>query len=195
MITDNRVDYASGIELLSMSSGAPVPTSAHLRVTNSVIARNQGGGSAAIFAIRFSGECLLELINSTVTGNEGRAPHGEDAEGAIVLNEATANITNTILWGNVVVPSDPGADLDVGADAVANVGYSDVGASKGVFGGVVNDLGANVSVDPQLSGFALAGTSPLIDAGTCTGAPSEDIDGDPRPSGAGCDIGADELVP
>jgi hypothetical protein len=40
----------------------------------------------------------------------------------------------------------------------------------------------------------LAG-SPVIDAGTCAGAPATDIDGDPRPSGAGCDMGADEVVP
>jgi hypothetical protein len=44
-------------------------------------------------------------------------------------------------------------------------------------------------------GFELASTSPLIDAGTCTGAPPTDLEGDPRPSGGGCDIGADEFVP
>ena len=40
-----------------------------------------------------------------------------------------------------------------------------------------------------------ASGSPLIDAGSCTGAPALDIDGDPRPTGASCDIGADEFVP
>ncbi len=34
--------------------------------------------------------------------------------------------------------------------------------------------------------------SPCIDAGTCEGVSDHDYDGDPRPSGAGCDIGADE---
>src|SRR5262245_25666842 len=50
-ITDNQVDYAGGIELLSVSTGGPVTPSAHLLVTNSYIARNRGEGSAAIFAV------------------------------------------------------------------------------------------------------------------------------------------------
>ncbi len=56
-------------------------------------------------------------------------------------------------------------------------------------------LGGNLDVDPDLAGFALMPGSPLVDAGTCAGAPPFDIEGDPRPSGAACDIGADELVP
>ena len=42
------------------------------------------------------------------------------------------------------------------------------------------------------SDFHLAPTSPAIDAGTVTGAPSDDLDGNPRPVGAGVDIGAYE---
>lgn len=42
------------------------------------------------------------------------------------------------------------------------------------------------------SDFRLLPTSPAIDAGTASGAPSRDIDGDPRPVGAGYDIGAYE---
>lgn len=62
-------------------------------------------------------------------------------------------------------------------------------------GGVLNDLGGNVSGDPQMVGYRLTSGSPLIDAGTCVGAPTTDIDGDSRPSGVTCDIGADEFVP
>jgi parallel beta-helix repeat protein len=46
-------------------------------------------------------------------------------------------------------------------------------------------------VDPDVD-FHLLGSSPALDSGTATSAPSEDIDGDPRPSGAGYDIGAYE---
>jgi hypothetical protein len=48
---------------------------------------------------------------------------------------------------------------------------------------------------PQLTtdGHLQAG-SPAVDAGVCTGAPSDDFDGDRRPQGAACDIGADEFT-
>jgi len=60
----------------------------------------------------------------------------------------------------------------------------------------VTDLGGNIS-DPVFvfGDIHLSARSPCIDAGTCTGAPTTDFEGDPRPIGAGCDIGADELVP
>ena len=194
-ISDNRVEYGGGMEILSSQAGADPPASVHVHVTNSIITRNRAHGSAAIFALQNGGQAVLDLVNSTVTANRAREGRGESTEGALVLNQATANITNSILWGNLLDSPGPTADLDIGQDAVANVSHSDVGESGEVAGGVLNDLGGNVSVDPQLVGFELAATSPLIDAGTCVGAPVEDFEGDPRPSGAGCDIGADEFAP
>lgn len=52
----------------------------------------------------------------------------------------------------------------------------------------------NLAVEPSLTGYHLAAGSPCIDAGTTTGAPSADIDGDARADGAP-DIGADEALP
>ena len=49
-------------------------------------------------------------------------------------------------------------------------------------------------VNPGLN-FHLTAGSPCIDTGTCTGAPTTDFEGDPRPTGASCDMGADEFVP
>ncbi|MCE9576157.1 MAG: right-handed parallel beta-helix repeat-containing protein, partial [Deltaproteobacteria bacterium] len=52
---------------------------------------------------------------------------------------------------------------------------------------------AAVFVDPaatNAAGFALADGSPAIDHGTATGAPPTDLAGNPRPQGAGIDVGA-----
>jgi len=43
------------------------------------------------------------------------------------------------------------------------------------------------------SDFRLLATSPAVDAGTATGAPATDIEGNPRPVGGGVDLGAYEL--
>ena len=52
---------------------------------------------------------------------------------------------------------------------------------------------ANIGDDPLLdNSWHLQAGSPCIDAGTTADAPAVDLDGDPRPQGAGVDIGADE---
>jgi len=49
--------------------------------------------------------------------------------------------------------------------------------------------------NPQLTSDGhLSAGSPAIDAGVCTGAPGDDFDGEHRPQGAACDIGADEFA-
>jgi len=193
-ISDNQVDYAGGIEAVAAQTGSDPPTSVHVTVVNSIITGNRTEGAAAIFMLGYGGQAVLDLKDSTVTANSNEPEPDEDGEGAIVLNRAVANLTNTVLWGNSLQPAAPGADLQGGDVAVANLDHSDVGDAASIFGGVVNDLGGSVSVNPQLLGFHLASGSPLIDAGACTGAVT-DFEGDPRPSGAGCDIGADEFVP
>jgi len=51
----------------------------------------------------------------------------------------------------------------------------------------------SLTSDSQLTSDGhLSAGSPAVDAGICTGAPVTDYDSDPRPQGAGCDIGADE---
>jgi hypothetical protein len=52
---------------------------------------------------------------------------------------------------------------------------------------------AQLFVNPAAFDFHLSATSPAIDAGTSQFAPAFDMEGTPRPSGNGFDIGADEL--
>jgi|GEM_PF-1219114 len=48
---------------------------------------------------------------------------------------------------------------------------------------------------PQLTSDGhLSAGSPAVDAGVCIGAPTDDLDGDRRPQGPACDIGADEFT-
>jgi len=54
----------------------------------------------------------------------------------------------------------------------------------------------NISADPLLDATGhLAAESPCRNAGTASGAPATDIDGQPRPQEGAFDIGADEFVP
>ena len=97
----------------------------------------------------------------------------------------TIKVAGATYRGNVTVDFSINADhCDIG-DRVTNYG-------------TFNDLGGNIDVDPLLvsrTDFHLGVGSPAIDTGTCAGAPATDFEGDPRPTGAGCDIGADEFVP
>jgi hypothetical protein len=170
--------------------------STSVAVTNSFLARNTvpgprdgspAGAGGAVAIVAGTAPIGVTFVNDTIVGN--RVGGGGGGGGLFASGNVTVGLKNVILWNNGAAG---GSDLQLQDGAVANADHDDIGVSSGP----VNDLGGNVSVDPQLvGGFELASTSPLIDAGTCVGAPSTDIEGDPRPSGAGCDIGADEFVP
>jgi len=60
--------------------------------------------------------------------------------------------------------------------------------------GHFEDSDGDDNVDTWIPGdYHLQPGSPCIDTGTCEGAPPLDIEGNPRPSGAGCDMGAYEF--
>jgi hypothetical protein len=175
----------SVVETNRYREGAITLDSATATIVNSVVRRNPGWG----IVVRTSDVGSVELVNSVVTGNVGIG---------VKVQGGTVTIRNSILWDN------RGNDLEVwgfNAAPVANLDHSDIGPTlRTPPSVVVNDLGGNVSVDPQLArpggrDVHLKPGSPLIDAGTCTGAPPTDFDGDPRPGGATCDVGADEVVP
>jgi hypothetical protein len=138
----------------------------------------------------------IALINSTLTDNKADVVGGIniDADGG-PADATMVDLQNTILTGN----RDSGGfgDLLMQAETLLTVSadHAAIG-TRSATGGTFNDLGGNVSVEPRLDRtYHLTAASPLIDAGSCTFAPATDLDGDPRPSGASCDIGADEFVP
>lgn len=162
------------------------------------------GGAAVGATSNEAATVRLSLESSTIFGN--RSPKRTNAAaplvGAIGVQApggaAQLTLVDSIVWGNV---GGPGKDVY----AAAGAGSLTVSADHNIVGDQVlvgatyNDLGGNLSLDPQLVNPRrdphLRATSPAIDAGTCAGVPASDFEGDPRPTGAACDIGADEHVP
>ena len=130
------------------------------------------------------------LINSTIANNyatnEGGGIHFSDA-----LPGARTILTNCIVWGN-----KNGANAISSANPTLLYGFtvsnSDIELSSGVATGT-----GNLNVDPlfvSATNLHLQACSPAIDAGTATGAPATDFDGDARPHGSGVDMGYDEYI-
>lgn len=150
-------------------------------LSNVTVSRNghPADYGGAIYAAGGSGT----IVNSTVSRNRGNAGLG--------VGLVTLTLRNSIFWGQRPTSSP---DVDVASVATVDADHTDIGT----LAGTVNDLGGNISTDPRFvssNDFHLTASSPCIDTGTCTGAPATDADGDPRPTGGGCDIGADEFVP
>ena len=118
------------------------------------------------------------LMNCTFTGNSAQAA------GAVSnVDSAMPILTNCILWGDTPDEFHDGDD--------ATVTYSDI---QGGHPGKGNIKANPLFVNAASGNVRLEARSPAIDVGTAQGAPDADIDGEPRPSGAGIDMGAHEFT-
>jgi len=183
----NHAGYGGGG--LSAEEDGSLASSMTMEVTNSVFVKNKGhvnGGGMYFLGNR--GNVTLE--SCTLTSNSAQEGGGLDTASAthVILK-------NVLLWGNRITVGG-GVDLDMGgSNTTVSADHCDIGGRFNS-GGTFNDVGGNINRNPLfLRGVHLSPGSPAIDTGTCTGAPTTDFEGDPRPAGAGCDIGADEFVP
>lgn len=182
----NKAAKSGGAIAFDGPNGGPF----QLDVTNSLFAANRSvhadGGAVSFLAMAGS----AHLTNCTMTRNRA-----DTTGGAVSLAFLpAAALTNVIAWDD---DATSGADV-YAADTGLTVDHDDIG-DLSTLNGSITDLGGNIAADPALvrppNDLHLTAGSPAVDTGTCTGAPSSDFEGDPRPSGAGCDIGADEFVP
>ena len=119
------------------------------------------------------------ITNCVFSGNSTNQNGG----GICNINNSSPTITNCIMWGD-----SPGEIYN--SSSSPTVTYSDIE------GGYLGE--GNIDEDPRFVRYPdlhLQARSPCIDAGTETGAPSYDLDGNPRPSDEGYDMGAYEFQP
>ena len=162
-------------------------------IKNTLIADNSGGDKGG--GLHFDG-CSPTFVNVTIAGN-WTAGHGG---GLNVSYMSQPTLVNSIVWGNS--PEQIYFDTQWPGEAVT-IEYSDIqGGEAGI---VINGQGpvhwgeGNLEVSPRfvqagLGNYRLADNSPVIGAGKADGAPSTDIEGNPRPNPAGSnpDMGAYE---
>ncbi len=114
------------------------------------------------------GICYGTAINCTIVANSTGTGGGLDAGSAV----------NCVIWGNA--PSET---------IKSAVSFSCLSTATE---GTGNIVGLPLFVNPWAGDFRLRNSSPGIDAGTASDAPSTDILGRTRPQGAGIDMGAYE---
>jgi len=196
---------AGALAVLAFPGNLDVP------VTNSVFLKNKSGDlGGAVFLLSTPGEAdeasdlRFSSFNNTVTANKSKSKFG--AVYAVALPDFNPLFNNSDVSfhsrNDIMVGNDPDLDVVVSVQGTTT-GSSDV--DYGIFAGIVtapavtvtNGGNLSMNVDPLFvkkgKDLHLQAASPAIDAGTCAGAPVVDFDGEARPKGMTCDLGADEF--
>lgn len=149
-------------------------------ITNCLFRAQSGSYGGAICNDNDSTNVLI--ANCTFYDNEA-------GDGAAVYtnNQSTTEVTNCVVWGNTVY-NNPAGQVGGSGETIT---YSDIEDRS--------PSGTNIQADPQFIAppidLRLQYNSPCRDTGTSNNTPDEDLDGHPRPSGSGYDMGAYEARP
>lgn len=171
-ITSNTADFGGGAISVDYGSGP--------NIVNNIIANNsvtglygQGGG---IYCLPYS---VPKMTNNTITGNTAKyAGAGICAE----YSSPSVVVKNCIIWGNLKTGTSTPLSVKNLSPTYSNI--------EGGAGGVGNISSDPLFVNAASGDYSLKVSSPSVNSGTLTGAPSSDILGTSRPQGAGFDMGA-----
>ncbi len=150
-------------------------------VINNTVMSSAGGGGFGGLVLDDCGICSPCYYCPKPDGTDGTLGSSFSPQGGGVYSPGSAILRNSIVYGNSVSNYHGGS-----------FSYSCTSPDPGGVGNITNDP---LFVDAAADDFRLLETSPCIDTGTPTGAPSEDIDGNPRPKDSGYDMGAYEYSP
>jgi hypothetical protein len=182
-IDNDSASYAGGVEADTLTGS--------LRITSNLVAANTSLYFGGIVLFQDSG--VAYVVGNTVVLNHDL----QGMAGGLTINgNATFALGNNILWNN---------NQDAGDDLHSDAEHLRINNDIGIIGGTVSVADLVVGeqdVDPGFeqcgppcSGFGLAGTSPLVNAGNDSpygGIGSLDLAGGPRRIGVHVDIGAFE---
>jgi len=161
---NTATQYGGGIGLRGVSSSSLAQPVIQNNIISNNTANAQGGGGVGALA-----NCNTSLYNNLIYNNSAASGSGG---GLLAFNvSCQVALTNSVLWGNIAL-NNP----QIGG--TVNATYSDVQDGYSGTG--------NISTDPQFddaSGydFHFQATSPLVDSGTNTNAPTTDFDNNARP--------------
>jgi hypothetical protein len=175
--------------------GGAISNYSNLTLTNCAF---YGNDAVVAGAIDMYSASSLTATNCTFYNNTGK-----DIVAALMIwgPNATASVINCIFWASVYEYEPSQITLDDNNTLRISHTNIDGGLDRIGPGGTIIDEGGNIDEDPMFYilepgiSYHISGDSPCIDAGTSESAPTHDIDGDPRPYGAGYDMGADEFIP
>ena len=183
-IRNNVIDgaRASGVALFRQN-GATGSMNNRI-VNNTIVVDNSLNTANGRWGVTISGGSTGNTLRNNVIFStqsfRGAIELAEDSRAGFVSDYNAVEDRFSVDGGNSATGLS-GWQTATGQD-LHSVRLADVAALNGLF------------VDRAAGNYHLAPTSAAIDRGTATGAPTTDYEGQPRPSGAGYDIGADELA-
>jgi predicted outer membrane repeat protein len=148
------------------------------RLINTLFVRNSAPVGAAI---SFESPENIAILHGTIVNPTSTT------DSAIAVLSGTLNITNTIITNHAIAIGNTGGTVYEDY----NLFFGNVTNTLGVTNGGHSLIGDPRFVDPADGDYHLRLSSPAIDHGVDAGV-TTDLDGHPRPIGAGFDIGAYE---